>query len=101
AVTACLVANTMPTAFGSVGVPTATLAQVSGLELAPLAANVALIEGLITFISPFLMIIICGGGIKALKGVMGITLTASLSFVVPWFITAQFLGAELPDIIGS
>ncbi len=29
------------------------------------------------------------------------TLIASLSFTVPWFFTAQFIGPELPDIIGS
>ena len=39
AVTACLVANTTPTAFGSAGVPTATLASITGLDLQQLAAN--------------------------------------------------------------
>ena len=47
------------------------------------------------------MVIICGQGLKALKGMIPLTLVASLSFVLPWFFTAQTLGAELPDIIGS
>ncbi|WP_230977640.1 L-lactate permease [Treponema vincentii] len=86
AVTACLVANTTPTAFGSAGVPTATLASITGLDLQQLAANAALIQAVHTFLSPFLAVVICGGGIKALKGVWHITLIASLSFVVPYLL---------------
>lgn len=101
AVTACLVANTTPTAFGSAGVPTATLASITGLDLQQLAANAALIQAVHTFLSPFLAVVICGGGIKALKGVWHITLIASLSFVVPYLLFAQLLGPELPTIVGS
>ena len=101
AVTACLVVNTTPTAFGSAGVPTATLASITGLDLQQLAANAALIQAIHTFLSPFLAVVICGGGIKALKGVWHITLIASLSFVIPYLLFAQLLGPELPTIVGS
>lgn len=101
AVTACLVANTTPTAFGSAGVPTATLATITGLDLQQLAANAALIQAFHTFLSPFLAVVICGGGVKALKGVWHITLIASLSFLVPYLLFAQLLGPELPTIVGS
>jgi len=102
AVTACLVVNSTPTAFGSVGVPTTTLLSASGLtDIGRLSANVVLIQALLTFLSPFLMVIISGKGIKALKGVFAITLIASLSFIIPWFAVGYFLGPELPDIIGS
>lgn len=101
AVLGCLVVNSTPTAFGSVGVPTVTLASVTGLDALPLAGSVVVIQCILTFISPFLMVCICGKGIKALKGMIPTTLIASLSFTVPWFFTAQFIGPELPDIIGS
>jgi len=101
AVTACLVMNTTPTAFGSVGVPTATLASITGLDLLHLSASASLIQAVHTFISPFLAVIICGGGITALKGVLRITLIASLSFVVPYLFFSRLLGPELPNIIGS
>lgn len=101
AVLGCLVVNSTPTAFGSVGVPTVTLASVTGLEAVPLAGSVVVIQCILTFISPFLMVCICGKSIKALKGMIPTTLIASLSFTVPWFFTAQFIGPELPDIIGS
>lgn len=101
AVLGCLVVNSTPTAFGSVGVPTVTLGSVTGLNPIPLSGSVALIQCILTFISPFLMVCICGKGIKALKGMLPTTIIASLSFVIPWFIAATFIGPELPDIIGS
>lgn len=101
AVIACLVVNSTPTAFGSVGVPTVTLASVTGLEALPLAGDVALIQCVLTFLSPFFMVCIMGKGLKALKGVLPMVLIAALSFTVPWFVAAQFIGCELPDIIGS
>lgn len=101
AVVGCLVVNSTPTAFGSVGVPTVTLGSVTGINAVPLAGSVALIQCILTFISPFLMVCICGKGIKALKGMIPTTLVAAISFTLPWFIAAQVMGPELPDIIGS
>ncbi len=51
AVLACLVVNSTPTAFGSVGVPTVTLATVTGTELVPLAASIVNIQCILTFLS--------------------------------------------------
>ncbi len=101
AVLGCLVVNSTPTAFGSVGVPTVTLASVTGTELVPLAGSIVNIQCILTFLSPFLMVCICGKGVKALKGMIGTTLVAAASFTIPWFFTAHFIGPELPDIIGS
>lgn len=56
AVLACLVVNSTPTAFGSVGVPTVTLASVTGLDVLPLSGDVALIQCILTFLSPFFMV---------------------------------------------
>ena len=100
-VVACLVINSTPTAFGSVGVPTTTMAAVTGLNATALSANVALIECLIMFISPIIAIMILGKGAKAMKGVWGITLVSSLAFTLPCFIVGRFVGAELPNIVGS
>ena len=100
-VIACLVVNSTPTAFGSVGVPTVTLASVTNLDALQLSGSVALIQVILTFLSPFFMVFIVGKGFKALKSVLPMVLIASLSFTVPWFIAAQVIGCELPNIIGS
>ena len=51
-VIACLVVNSTPTAFGSVGVPTVTLASVTNLDALQLSGSVALIQVILTFLSP-------------------------------------------------
>lgn len=101
AVISCLVANTTPTAFGSVGIPLVTLSAVTGIQSNVLAVNVSIIQSLLCFITPFIMVCIVGGGIKALKGAIPVTLISTLSFTIPSFFTAIVLGAELPDIVGS
>lgn len=101
AVVSCLVVNSTPTAFGSVGVPTVTLSNITNLDVLTLSGNAALIQCILTFISPFLMVCIAGKGVKALKGMIPTTFIASVSFVIPWFISAKVIGCELPDIIGA
>ena len=101
AVVACLVINSTPTVFGSVGVPATTLAGIAGLDILTLTRYAATIQFVLTFLSPFLAVIIIGGGLKAMKGMFPFTLIASLSFVIPQFLTAAFIGAELPNILGS
>ena len=97
----CLVANAAPTAFGSVGVPTTTLGSVTGLDVQTLASSTGLQLALFMFITPFVMVAMCGKGVKSLGSIIPTTLIFSLCFVVPFYLASQFLGAELPDILGS
>ena len=103
-ITACLVcmlANAFPTAFGSVGIPTVTLSNVTSLDALPLAFMTVVQMIPFMILVPFLMVMAGSGGPKALKGVVGITLVSGLSFVLPELLVAKFLGAELPVIVGS
>ncbi|WP_411677015.1 L-lactate permease [Caproicibacter sp.] len=96
----CMIANAFPTAFGSVGIPTVTLQAVTGLDMLPLAFTTVFQMVPFMILVPFLMVIAGGGGIKALKGVVGITLMSGLSFVLPELIVSRFLGPELTVIVG-
>lgn len=101
AVIACLVANSTPTAFGSVGVPTTTEAGLVGLAAIDISGNIALMQCVITFITPFIMVWIVSGSFKEVTKCFPICLVAGLSFVVPETLAAIFIGPELPDMIGS
>ena len=101
AILACLIANGCPTMFGSIGIPTTTLANVTGLEAGLLAFKQTIMTAPLLFISPFLMVTLVGGGKKALKGLVPFVLVGSLSFVIPEILTARFMGAELAVIIAS
>ncbi len=100
AVLMCLAANTTPTAFGSVGVPSFTLAKVSGCETSALVATTAILELAVTAAGPFLILLIADGR-RAFKGMWGYIIVADIAFLVPWLLTACFVGCELPDIIGG
>lgn len=101
AILACLIANGCPTMFGSIGIPTTTLAGVTGLEAGTLAFTQTLQVAPLLFISPFLMVILVSKGIKGLKGLIPFVTVASLSFVLPEIVAAKFIGADLPVIIAS
>ncbi len=96
----CMLANAFPTAFGSVGIPTVTLAGVTGLEALPLSFTTVVEMVPFMILIPFFMVAAGGGGVKALKGVLGITLASGVSFVVPELIVSRYLGPELTVIVG-
>ena len=97
----CLVANATPTAFGSIGIPTITAASVTGLDASHTAVVVVLQLALMVVATPLIMVMMLGSGPKALKGVWHIALGSGIAFVIPEFITARFVGAELPAVTGS
>ena len=97
----CLLANTVPTAFGALGIPVTTLATVTGLEVIHLSYVTSIqLAGFIVLI-PFLLVILTEKSIKALKGVVGITLVSGITFAVPQIFIAKYLGADLPALVAS
>ncbi|MHB8128416.1 MAG: L-lactate permease [Mobilitalea sp.] len=97
----CLIANATPTAFGSIGIPTTTLAKITGLDVFGLSTNTVMILAPLIILTPFVLVYLTGKSKKAFKGVGMITLISGLSFLIPEFLVAKFVGAELPVVIGS
>lgn len=98
---ACLVANSVPTTYGSIGIPTTTLASLTGLDPVHLGTFIAVQLFLLNIIAPFFVVMIIGGGIKALKGVFLVTLLSGLALAVPEVIINKLLGPELSVISAS
>jgi lactate permease len=97
----CLIANATPTAFGSIGIPTTTLAKITGLDVFQLSTNTVILLAILIVLTPFVLVFLTGKSKKSLKGIFAITLISGLSFLIPEFLVAKFLGAELPVVIGS
>ena len=98
AATVCLVANTTPVAFGSIGIPTVTAANVTGFSPHMTASYVVLQLAIMVILVPFLTVFITGKhegakGIGDYKEILFITLMSGLSFLVPQYLTAKFVGA--------
>ena len=100
AVLMCLIANTTPTAFGSVGVPLATLAAKSGTDAATLSWAAGWLQSAVTAAGPVLILLVLDG-FRALKGMVTYLLLTEIAFLVPSLLAARFLGWELPDILGG
>lgn len=101
AILVCLIANGMPTMFGSIGIPTVTLANLVGLDASTLAFAQTLQASILLFVAPFLMVMLVSKGIKGLKGLIPFICVSSLSFVIPEILVAKFVGAELPVVVAS
>jgi len=96
----CLLANTCPVAFGSIGIPITTLAQVTGLPEMRLSAGVGRICAPLSLFVPSYLIAVMGG-MKALKGVLLAAIVCGISFAGVQFVISNYVGVQLTDILAS
>src|SRR6476620_3145891 len=96
----CLLANTAPVAFGSIGIPVTTLANVTGLPVAGLSAMVGRLCAMISVIIPGYLIVVMAGWKRALE-VLPAIVACGLSFAGTQFYVSNFVGPELTDIASS
>ena len=96
----CLIANTAPVAFGAMGIPIIVAGQVSGLD----AYHIGQVAGrqlpLLSIIVPFWLIAMMDG-MRGIKQTWPAVLVAGVSFAVTQFLTADFIGPELPDVTSA
>ena len=100
-VSVCLIANSVPTAYGSIGIPLVTLANVTGIDPIQLATFTSLQLGILTLLCPWLIVIVSGGSLKALKGMTMLCIAAGLSFFLPELALSMFVGPELAVVAGA
>ncbi|HEY5560666.1 MAG TPA: L-lactate permease [Clostridiaceae bacterium] len=97
----CLIANTTPTAFGAIGLPVTTLAKVAGLNPATLSYAVGIQLFVLIIVVPLVLVMLTGKSVKAIKGVVLISLASGIAFALPELLIAKYMGAELPALLGS
>ncbi len=96
----CLLANTAPVAFGSIGIPVTTLANVTGLPVGPLSAMVGRLCAMISVVIPGYLLVVMAGARRALEVLPAIA-ACGLSFAGMQFFVSNFVGPELTDILSS
>src|SRR2546423_2437885 len=96
----CLLANTAPVAFGSIGIPVTTLANVTGLPVMALSAMVGRLCAMISVIIPGYLIVVMTNRKKALEVAPAI-IACGVSFAGTQFTVSNFVGPELTDIASS
>lgn len=95
-----LIGNTAPVAFGALGTPLITLAQITGLPLDKLSAMVGRQLPFFSLLVPFWLIWAMAGR-KAMLEVWPACLVTGLSFAITQFLVSNYLGPTLVDILGA
>ena len=102
----CLIANTAPVAFGAVGAPVtamdglATYANGSPIAAAEIAAMIGRQLPLVSIFIPFYLVLIMAGFKKTLE-VWPALLVSGGSFALAQFVSSNYMGEQLPDILSS
>lgn len=101
AVVICLVSNGCPTMFGSVAVPTTTLASLVNIDVMPLSITQAVMSAPLYFITPFIVVTLVSKSFKKSLDILPVTLISSLGFILPVILFAKLVGPELCDIVAA
>jgi lactate permease len=96
----CLLANTAPVAFGSIGVPVVTLAGTTGIPELELSAWVGRLCAPISLFIPAYLILVMGG-VRGLKGVLPAAIVCGVCFASVQFLISNFVGPQLVDIMAA
>lgn len=96
-----MIANTVPVAFGAVGIPVITLADLTGLSVHDLSFYIVAQLAIFNFIIPYILIVITDGSIKGIKGVFWLTTVCTGICTAVQLVVAMKVGAELPTILGT
>lgn len=96
----CLVANTAPVAFGAIGTPILALEGPTGLTALEISKMVGRQLPFISFLVPFYLVFIMSGFKKTLEVIPAILVSGG-SFALAQFLTSNFMGPELTDILSA
>lgn len=96
----CLLANTAPVAFGAIGIPIIAVEGPTGIPAMEISKMVGRQLPFLSVFIPLYLVIIMAGFKKAFE-VLPAILVSGLTFAITQFLTSNFLGPELPDILSA
>ncbi len=96
----CLIANTAPVAFGAIGIPIVVAGKVSGIPDLAISQMVGRTLPFLSVLIPLYLTVMMSGWKKGLS-VWPACLVSGLSFAIVQFLTSNFMGPLLPDILAS
>jgi L-lactate transport len=96
----CLLGNTAPVAFGSIGIPIVTLTQLTGLPLEALSAMTGRLLAPIGLLIP-LYIVLLAAGVRRTVAVWPAVLACGGTFAGVQLFVSNTIGPELADILAA
>ena len=100
AAAACLIADTSPVAFGSLGLPITMLSKVSDLPVPTLSAMVGRQTPVLALLVPFILVVIIDGR-RGLSQTWPLALVAGASYAGMQAFGAATLPVELVDVVAA
>lgn len=96
----CLIANTAPVAFGSIGIPITVASQVTSIPEMAISQMVGRTLPFLSVFIPFYLVMLMSGFKKTME-VFWPVMVSGVSFSLLQFLSSNFLGPYLPDIIAG
>jgi lactate permease len=96
----CLIANTAPVAFGAIGIPITVASQVTSIPETAISQMAGRTLPLLSVLLPFYLVILIAG-FKKTREVLPAILVSGISFAFLQWLTSNFIGPALPDVIAG
>lgn len=96
----CLIANTAPVAFGAIGVPITAMEGPTGIAAMEISKMVGRQLPFLAVFIPFILVMIMVGFKKTLE-VLPAIIVSGVTFAITQFLSSNFLGPELPDVLSA
>ena len=96
----CLIANTAPVAFGSVGTPIIIASRVSDIPEMAISQMVGRTLPILSVVVPFYLVVLMSGFKKSLE-VLPAIIVSGISFAFFQWFAANYIGPMLPDVMAG
>jgi lactate permease len=96
----CLLANTAPVAFGSLGIPVITLGGITGMNADLLSSMVGRLCSPVSLIIPAYLVVVMGGW-RALRGVWPAAAVCGAAYAGTQIAVSVLLGPQLTAVLAS
>ena len=96
----CLIANTAPVAFGSVGTPIIIASRVSDIPELAISQMVGRTLPILSVVVPFYLVLLMSGWKKSFE-VMPAIIVSGVSFAFFQWFAANYIGPMLPDVLAG
>lgn len=96
----CLIANTAPVAFGAIGIPITAMEGPTGISALEISKMVGRQLPLLSLFVPYYLVVMMCGFRKANEVLPAVVVTGG-AFALTQYLSSNFMGPELPDILSA
>ena len=96
----CLIANTAPVAFGSIGIPITVASQVTSIPEMAISQMLGRTLPFLAILIPFYLIILMSGYKKTMEIYPALLVSGGSYALIQWF-TSNYMGPALPDVFAG